>query len=80
MSLYASGPATKATAITPSDDTVFAVATRAIYVGVAGNIAVRTANGDSVTLTGVPAGSILPISVDKVMATNTTATTMLALW
>lgn len=65
-------------AITPSDSTVIP-ATRGLWVGVAGNIAVRMANGDLVTLTGVLPG-IVPIQVDKVLSTNTTATTMLALY
>jgi len=67
-----------AVAITPSDATIIPK-TRGIYVGVAGNIAVRTADGTSVTFSNVPVG-ILPIQVDMVKSTNTTATTMLALY
>lgn len=67
-----------ATAITPSDTTV--VKFRAIYVGGAGNLAVLM-EGDTVatTFNSVPAGSILQIRVQKVMATNTTATNIVGL-
>jgi hypothetical protein len=67
-----------AVAITPSDATVLPK-TRGIWVGVTGNIAVRMANGESVTFANVPVG-LLPIQVDMVKATSTTATTMLALY
>lgn len=67
-----------AAAITPSDSTVIPTC-RGIWVGVTGNIAVRMANGDLVTISNVPVG-LLPVQVDKVLSTNTTATTMLALY
>jgi hypothetical protein len=53
---------------------------RALYVGGAGDVAVRmVADGAVLTLKGVPGGTLLPIQVDRVMATNTTATFMLGL-
>ncbi|WP_287344546.1 hypothetical protein [Mesorhizobium sp.] len=61
-----------AAAVTVSDTTV--VAFDAIYCGAAGNVAVRTVRGSTVTFTGVPAGTILPVKVDRVMSTNTTVT------
>lgn len=67
-----------AVAITPSDATIIPTC-RAIYVGVTGNIAVRMADGQSVTFSNVPVG-IFPIQVDMVKSTSTTATTMLALY
>ena len=72
---YRDGSAVSAFAVVPSDTTVFA-ATRAVYVGVTGDIALRMSDGSLVTLVAVPAGSLLPISADKIMATNTTATSM----
>jgi hypothetical protein len=49
-----------------------------VYVGVGGNVAVRsTATGDVVTFVGVPTGQLVIGSFDRVMSTNTTATTML---
>jgi hypothetical protein len=68
-----------AAAITASDVTVIPV-TRAIYVGVSGNINVRMADSQATVLfSNVPVG-IFPIQVDMVKSTSTTATTMVALY
>jgi hypothetical protein len=79
-------PATGARAVTPTDNTAIPV-TRALYVGGAGNIVVKmadvvdpTAAGNTVTFTGVLAGSVLPISVKCVNSTSTTATSIVALY
>ena len=67
-----------ALAVTPSDSTLIPT-TRALYVGVGGNIAVQMSDDENiVTFTNVPVG-ILPIQVIKVMATNTTASGIIAL-
>lgn len=73
-------PATRGAAITPNDSADLAFATRAVYVGGAGNIA-AILQGDTVavTFTGVVAGSILPIRVARVLATGTTATALVGL-
>jgi len=68
-----------AEAVTPSDSAGIPT-TRAIYVGGAGNLAVTMLDGQVVTFTGVPVGTTLYIQVTKVMATNTTATLILALY
>ena len=69
-----------AAAVTTSDSTVLPC-TRALYIGGAGNVAVVMADDENtITFTAVPAGTILPIQVIKVMATNTTATNIIALW
>lgn len=65
-------------AITPSDATIIP-ATRAVYVGVTGNIAVRHASGNSVTYSNVPVG-VFPIQVDMVKSTNTTASSLTAMY
>lgn len=70
--------ATGAVAVTKSDTTVFQK-TRALWVGGAGDVAVRMINENLVTFTGVQAGTILPVQVDKVLAA-TTATSILALY
>lgn len=72
-------PGRKAAAVTKSDSTVLAP-TRALWVGGAGNLSVIFADDSSaVTITGVTAGSLLPISVKQVMDA-TTATNMVAIW
>jgi hypothetical protein len=72
-------PATGGFAVTPSDSTVL-TAVRALWVGGAGNVAVVFRNtATAVTLVGVPAGTLLPTSVVKVMSTNTTASSIVAL-
>lgn len=77
----APGPTVHAFAVTPSDSTVFATATRQVWVGVGGAVAVTLA-GDTlpVTLAGVKAGTTLDLSVVQVMATNTTATNIVGLY
>lgn len=72
-----SSSASGAVSVTPSDST--ALDFRALWVGGAGNVAVRTRNGQTVTFVGVGAGVILPIQGDRVMSTNTSATAILAL-
>jgi hypothetical protein len=73
-----SDPATRLFAITPSDSTVVNV--RALWVGGAGNIALIARDDTAAqTLSGVPAGTLLPVSCSKVMATNTTATLIVGL-
>jgi hypothetical protein len=65
-------------AITPSDATIIPT-TRAIYVGVTGNINVRMASGNTVLFSNVAVG-VFPIQVDQVLSTSTTATTMIAMY
>lgn len=72
-------PMTDGVAVTPSDSTVLTT-TRAIFVGGAGNLSVVTSAGTTLTLTGVIAGSWLPIRATKVRSTGTTATNIAALW
>ena len=84
----ATSPALKFAAVTPSDSANLALGSnsmyaRALYVGGAGNVTVVSAADDSetpITFAGVAAGTILPIQVRAVMATNTTATSIVALF
>lgn len=74
-------PAWTAAAVTPSDSVdLTRTATRALYIGGAGNVVVVMSGGGTVTFTGVLAGTILPIRVDRVNATSTTATNIVAMY
>ena len=81
-----SAPARGGFAVTPSNSTTFDNVgpnnppARSLYVGGAGNVAVRFVDGSTVTFTAVPAGMILPVHVDRVLATGTTATGIVGLY
>lgn len=72
-------PAGYAEAVSPSDSVDLAQASRALYVGGAGNVTVLTVGGQTVTFTSVLAGSILPVRVVRVNFTGTTASNIVAL-
>ena len=72
-----SQPARRYDAVTKSDSTVFNM-TSAIYVGGGGDVAV-SGPGGTVTFVGVLAGSIIPIEINMVLDTGTTATEIIAL-
>ena len=63
-------------AITKSDSTV--VAFDAVYVGGTGDLVVKTPQNNTLTFSAVPAGSIIPIRCNRVMAA-TTATLLVGL-
>jgi hypothetical protein len=66
--------------VTPSDTITFNETYRALYVGGAGDVTVRMLrDGAVLPFKGVLAGTLLPIQFDRVMATGTTATLLLAL-
>lgn len=73
-------PPEHAGAIVPDDGGTLGHAARAVYVGTAGDLAVRMLGGAEVTLASVPAGALLPIRVDRVRATGTTAGQILGFW
>lgn len=73
-------PPEHAVAITPADDADLAVVTRALYVGSGGDVSVRMFDSSVVTLVGVPSGTMLPLRVDRVLATGTTAGAILGFW
>lgn len=82
MGLAAAGYS-KAFTVTPHDTNAFTPGfpVKALFVGVTGDVTVLPAapGATSVLFKAVPAGTVLPISVNRVYATGTTATTMLAL-
>jgi hypothetical protein len=79
---FASAPARRCIAITPTDSDDVGVATKAVYVGVAGDVSlVAYDNPDNtgVLFKNVPAGSWLPVRARRIRATGTTATNIIAL-
>ena len=78
-SVGADGPAAHAAVVTPSDGTDLGFVTRALIIGTAGNLAVVTDGGETVTIPNVPAG-ILPLRVSRVKSTGTMALNITALW
>ena len=65
--------------ITPDDQLTLSVATRALNVATTGDVALRTVDGDTITL-HIAAGSVFPIRAIKVLASGTTATGSVGLW
>ena len=68
----------RAAAVTPSDSTQ--IYASALYIGGGGNVAVVTEGDDTVTFTGVQAGSMLVLRIKQVRSTSTTATNIVRLW
>lgn len=66
-------------AVTPNNDTVIPYF-RALWIGGAGDVAVKFANGSTATLVGVPAATVLPVQGTQVLAAGTTATNIVALF
>lgn len=83
LSNYSDGlmaPARNAAAVTTSDTADLGFVTKALYIGVSGDVTVIMAGGGTaVTLKSVPVGW-LSIRVSRVKATGTTATNIVALW
>jgi hypothetical protein len=51
-----------------------------LYVGVGGNLKVRTAGGDDVVFNNIQNGAFIPVNVLRVFATGTNASNIVALW
>lgn len=51
-----------------------------LYSGSGGDIEVLTSSGALLLFAAVPVGSFLPVQVKRVLASNTSATNILALW
>lgn len=72
-------PASDAFAVVPSDTQEFARTARALYVGGAGDVALRTVDGTDIVFRALAAGSVLPVGAVRVAATGTTAQNLVAL-
>jgi len=74
------GPVENGFVITPADGSDIAQTVRGIWVGGDGNIALVTRGGDTITLSGAKAGSLIPIRASRVLATGTTATLLIGVY
>lgn len=72
-------PASDGFVITPDDNSDLPQATRAIYVGGAGTLCLCLQPDLPLRFVAVPAGSVLPLRAQRVMATGTTATDLVGL-
>ena len=77
-SVSLTAPPSNAQAVTPSDSTDLAFVTRALHIGTAGDLRVRTLGGQDVTYKGVSGSKVL--RVERIFATGTTATDIVAEW
>jgi hypothetical protein len=66
--------------VTPSDSADLTNVSRACVVGGAGNVRVTTLGGQTLTITGVVAGQLLPMRFSRVLSTGTTATNITCWW
>jgi hypothetical protein len=73
-------PAENGLAVTKSDSTQFDYYTRMIWVGTAGDVAVVMKAGNTVIVPSVPAGTMLPIEVSKILSTGTTGSGFVIFW
>jgi hypothetical protein len=73
-------PPENAAPIQPSDGAELGYVTRAVYIGGAGALRVEMMGGEEIVFAGLAAGTLLPVRIQKVFATGTTATALVALW
>jgi hypothetical protein len=76
-------PPRRAVAVSPSDTTDLTDVARLLYVGGTGNLVLLLAGdgeGSEVTLTAVPAGAFIPLQVQRVLNTGTTASDIVAFY
>ena len=71
--LSLTSPVTTADIISPSDVLDLNQATRALYVGVSGDVALEMLDGGSLVLANLQGGVLYPFRVKRVLATGTTA-------
>lgn len=74
------GPSPDGIKVTPSDSDDLPYIARRLYVGVGGDLRVLTSTGTDLFFQNVQDGSILPLSVKRVMLTNTEAQDIVALY
>ncbi len=72
-------PAVNLLEVTPDDGADLAFVSRAINVGTSGTVRLTTLNGDTATVY-VAAGGAFPIRAQRIFATGTTATNIVAMY
>lgn len=73
--------ATEAVAVTTDNSSDLPTIQALIYVGVGGDVKVDVSgSGTAIVFKNCIAGTVLPVKVDRVYATNTTATDLVALY
>lgn len=73
--------ATEAVAVTPADGSDLTTTQALIYIGVGGDVKVDcSGSGDAIVFKNCIAGTVLPVKVDRVYSTGTTATNLVALY
>ena len=75
----ASGPLNRGTAIIPDDTGDLPFQTRAVMVGMAGDLAVRMAGGEELVLPALRPGVVYPLALTRVLAAGTTAGSIVVL-
>ncbi len=74
-------PARNVTLLTPDDNNDLANVAKALWVGGAGNISlIAVDDSAAVTISGIAAGSVLPIRAKRVRSTGTTTTLIVNLY
>lgn len=66
--------------VTPDDAADLATPSRALWVGGGGAVKVTTAGGETVLISGIAAGTLLPLRVVRVWSATTTATLIQSWW
>jgi hypothetical protein len=74
------GPFSNGQAVTQSDTTDMPNVCLALYVGSAGSLAINLPSGSPLTFAAVPAGTTIPVRASRVLATGTSAGSIVALW
>ena len=78
MSGFRTFPGQNAVTVTPHDSNNLATPSRAIYLGVAGDVKVTMLGGMDVTFKAMTAGVLHPIQVTRIWNTGTGAADILA--
>ena len=73
-------PAREAVAVTPDDANDLGHTTRSLYIGTSGDVAVHMVGETAPVIFKAVQSGVLPIRVDRVLVTGTTAGDLVALW